>query len=148
MLNAVKFTPDGGQVTLSANRTPTGVEIRVSDTGTGIEESCRAQVFEPFFTGFDVSHHSSGHYEYGRRGLGLGLSIARAFIEMHGGTIACESELGTGSTFLIWLPADARREAGALRRTLVQCHRRDKFRYIFQRLDVILRYSEGSCRRI
>ncbi|HET6252014.1 MAG TPA: hybrid sensor histidine kinase/response regulator [Tepidisphaeraceae bacterium] len=111
MLNAVKFTPDGGRVTLAANRTPTGIEIRVSDTGTGIDSACLTRVFEPFFTGFDVSHHSSGHYEFGRRGLGLGLSIARAFIEMHGGTIACQSEVGKGSTFVIWLPTDAPREA-------------------------------------
>ena len=106
LLNAVKFTPDGGKVTLAAARTPGGgVEIRVSDTGTGIDASCRARLFEPFFTGFDVSHHSSGHYEFGRRGLGLGLSIARAFVEMHGGTIVCTSDVGKGSTFTITLPA-------------------------------------------
>ncbi|MDB5332281.1 MAG: histidine kinase,Response regulator receiver domain proteinhistidine kinase [Phycisphaerales bacterium] len=104
LLNAVKFTPDGGRVTLAAGRTPDGMQVRVSDTGTGIEPACRAQLFEPFFTGFDVSHHSSGQYEFGRRGLGLGLSIARAFVEMHGGTIACESTTGRGSTFVITLP--------------------------------------------
>jgi signal transduction histidine kinase len=108
LLNAVKFTPDGGRVTLGAARTPPGgVEIRVSDTGGGIEPSSLPRLFEPFFTGFDVSHHSSGHYEYGRRGLGLGLSIARAFVDMHGGTIACQSEVGQGSTFTITLPAPA-----------------------------------------
>jgi signal transduction histidine kinase len=106
LLNAVKFTPDGGQVTLAAHRSGSGVEVVVADTGTGIDEACRSRVFEPFFTGFDVSHHSSGHYEFGRRGLGLGLSIARAFIEMHGGTISCQSAPGEGSTFVIRLPSD------------------------------------------
>ncbi|MDB5305571.1 MAG: histidine kinase,Response regulator receiver domain proteinhistidine kinase [Phycisphaerales bacterium] len=104
LLNAVKFTPDGGRVTLAAGRVPAGMEIRITDTGSGIEPACRARLFEPFFTGFDVSHHSSGHYEHGRRGLGLGLSIARAFVEMHGGTISCQSKTGEGSTFTITLP--------------------------------------------
>ncbi|MDB5354586.1 MAG: histidine kinase,Response regulator receiver domain proteinhistidine kinase [Phycisphaerales bacterium] len=104
LLNAVKFTPDGGRVTLGARRIPGAMEIRVTDTGSGIEPASRAQLFEPFFTGFDVSHHSSGQYEHGRRGLGLGLSIARAFVEMHGGTISCESKTGEGSVFTITLP--------------------------------------------
>ena len=107
LLNAIKFTPDGGTVTLSAHRVPGSVEIRVTDTGAGIDPECQPRLFEPFFTGFDVSHHSSGHYEFGRRGLGLGLSIARAFIQMHGGTIACQSIQGHGSTFIISLPMPA-----------------------------------------
>ncbi|HZK82115.1 MAG TPA: hybrid sensor histidine kinase/response regulator [Humisphaera sp.] len=112
LLNAVKFTPDGGAVTLSAKKGDGGgVEIRVADTGGGIDESCQARLFEPFFTGFDVSHHSSGHYEFGRRGMGLGLSIARAFVEMHGGRISCQSEPGRGSVFTIVLPASERVQA-------------------------------------
>jgi signal transduction histidine kinase len=104
LLNAIKFTPDSGTVTLAAKGTPANVEIRVSDTGAGIASECLPRLFEPFFTGFDVSHHSSGHYEFGRRGLGLGLSIARAFVEMHSGTIRCQSEPGKGSAFAITLP--------------------------------------------
>jgi len=110
LLNAVKFTPDGGEVTLSATKSNSGVEIRVADTGGGIEPACQERLFEPFFTGFDVSHHSSGHYEFGRRGMGLGLSIARAFVEMHGGTISCQSEPGKGSVFTIVLPTTVRAE--------------------------------------
>lgn len=106
LLNAVKFTPDGGTVTLGASPlSGGGVQIRVSDTGSGVDPKELPRLFEPFFTGFDVSHHSSGHYEFGRRGLGLGLSIARAFIDMHGGEITCESERSQGSTFTITLPA-------------------------------------------
>src|SRR5213078_24384 len=108
LLNAIKFTPDEGQIRLAASRSPEGaVRIEVTDTGVGIDDSCQKQLFEPFFTGFDVSHHSSGHYEYGRKGIGLGLSVVKAFVEMHGGTIQVCSEVGKGTIFTIWLPAHA-----------------------------------------
>ena len=106
LMNAIKFTPDGGTISLAARRLPDGgVEIRVRDTGVGIEPAGLARVFEPFFTRFDVSRHSSGSYEFDRRGLGLGLSVAKGFVEMHGGRVQAESELGKGSTFTIVLPA-------------------------------------------
>ncbi|WP_428939289.1 ATP-binding protein [Fontivita pretiosa] len=104
LLNAVKFTPDQGRITLSAGRQPAGVWIRVADTGTGIPPDCLPRLFEPFFTGYDVSHHSSGLYEFGRRGLGLGLSVVKAFVELHGGKVEVQSEPGRGSTFTIHLP--------------------------------------------
>jgi signal transduction histidine kinase len=65
------------------------------------------KLFQPFFTGYDVSHHSSGQYEHGRRGLGLGLSVVKAFIELHGGTVGVETEIGRGTTFTITLPVVA-----------------------------------------
>jgi signal transduction histidine kinase len=106
LMNAIKFTPDGGTIALAARRLPEGgVEIRVRDTGTGIEPAGLARVFDPFFTRFDVSRHSSGSFEFDRRGLGLGLSVAKGFVEMHGGRIKVESEVGKGSTFTIVLPA-------------------------------------------
>jgi signal transduction histidine kinase len=105
LCNAVKFTPDGGSVRLAASRLSNGsAQIRVSDTGVGIEAACLPRVFEPFFTRFDVSRHSSGIYEFDRRGLGLGLSVVKAFVEMHGGQVTVESEVGKGSTFTITLP--------------------------------------------
>jgi signal transduction histidine kinase len=109
LLNAVKFTPDGGRITLAAHRvgSPEAVRVRVSDTGSGIEPAAVDKLFEPFFTGYDVSHHSSGHYEHGRRGLGLGLSVVKAFVEMHGGTVRVDTEVGKGTTFTITLPAAA-----------------------------------------
>ena len=108
LLNAIKFTPDEGAIRLAASRLPDGsAQIAVTDTGVGIDSSCQKQLFEPFFTGFDVSHHSSGHYEYGRKGIGLGLSVVKAFVEMHGGTIEVSSEVGKGTSFTIWLPAHA-----------------------------------------
>ena len=56
---------------------------------------------------FDVSRHSSGDYEFNRRGLGLGLSMVKLFVEMHGGQVEAKSESGKGTTFTITLPADA-----------------------------------------
>ena len=105
LLNAIKFTPDGGTITLSAARTGDGgAEIHIGDTGCGIDSDCKARLFEPFFTGFDVSHHSSGTFEHGRKGLGLGLSVVKAFIEMHGGHIDVQTTEGRGTTFTIKLP--------------------------------------------
>jgi signal transduction histidine kinase len=105
LLNAIKFTPDQGTIRLTARRTPRDeLEIQVSDTGLGIDSASLPRVFDPFFTGFDVSHHASGQFEFGRRGLGLGLSLVKAFVEMHGGKVAATSERGHGSTFTITLP--------------------------------------------
>jgi signal transduction histidine kinase len=108
LLNAIKFTPDQGNLSLSARRKPNGdAEITISDSGVGIDPKHLPHVFEPFFTSFDVSRHSSGQFEFGRRGLGLGLSLVKAFVEMHGGRVEAKSEPGKGTTFTITLPADA-----------------------------------------
>jgi signal transduction histidine kinase len=109
LLNAIKFTPDGGTITVAGSRSPANdmIRITVTDTGCGIDQECLPQLFEPFFTGTDVSRHSSGKFEHGRKGIGLGLSVARSFVRMHGGTIIAASEPGKGSTFSITLPAQA-----------------------------------------
>jgi signal transduction histidine kinase len=105
LLNAVKFTPDGGELTMRARRgTDGGLIISVTDTGSGIDPQSLPRLFEPFFTAYDVSRHSSGQYEYGRRGLGLGLSVVKAFTELHSGKVTVDSEPGKGSTFTITLP--------------------------------------------
>ena len=110
LLNAVKFTADGGSITLAARRAEDGAaEVRVSDTGIGIDRECLPRIFQPFFTGFDVSRHSSGTFEYCRRGLGLGLSVVKEFVELHGGTIRVDSESGRGTTFTIRLPRELAR---------------------------------------
>jgi signal transduction histidine kinase len=106
LLNAIKFTPDGGKIRLSARRTENGsAEIRVCDSGVGIDPAHRPHLFKTFFTGFDVSRHSSGRFEFNRRGMGLGLSLVKSFVEMHGGKVEVASEPGKGSTFTMILPA-------------------------------------------
>lgn len=106
LMNAIKFTPDGGSIRVTASRRGnSGVSIAIADTGQGIEPADLPHIFEPFFTRFDVSKHSSGTFEFDRRGLGLGLAMVKAFIEMHGGQVKVASELGRGTTFTIELPA-------------------------------------------
>ena len=112
LMNAIKFTPDSGAIHLEARRTPLGgATVAVRDTGVGIDPASLARIFDPFFTKFDVSRHASGTFEFDRRGLGLGLAVVKAFVEMHGGTVRPESQLGQGTTFTIELPP-VRSEAG------------------------------------
>ena len=95
--NAVKFTPAGGRVELSADWQPRGLRLQVSDTGVGIEPGLLAGVFEPFRQG-RPAHGADG-------GLGLGLSIARGIVQGLGGRIDASSEgPGRGATFTVWLP--------------------------------------------
>lgn len=113
LLNSIKFTPDEGEIRLRADRNDEGgVELTVEDTGVGIPTDELPKLFQPFFTGMDVSSHSSGQFEYCCKGLGLGLSIVRAFAEMHGGDVKAASEIGKGTTITIVLPgATAKAEA-------------------------------------
>jgi signal transduction histidine kinase len=113
LTNAIKFTPDGGRVTLSARLTvPDEVEITVSDRGIGLEPRAVNRLFQPFFTQFDSSLHSSGDFGFNKRGLGLGLSIVKQFVELHGGRVHAESVLGEGTTMTIFLPRRAPSLAG------------------------------------
>ena len=95
--NAVKFTPEGGKITVSAKREEGFVKISVTDTGIGISEADRDVVFEEF-------RQASGDYLKKSEGTGLGLSLTRAFVRLHGGEISLKSELGKGSTFIFTLP--------------------------------------------
>jgi signal transduction histidine kinase len=104
LLNAIKFTPDSGKISVSARRSDAQIAIKVEDNGLGIDPVWLPRLFEPFFTGFDVSKHSSGTFEYGKQGLGLGLSVVKAFVEMHGGRIEVQSTPGKGTAFTIYLP--------------------------------------------
>ena len=95
--NAVKFTPDGGRVSVNAALTNGCAEISVCDTGIGIAEEDREVIFEAFRqVGRDQTQK--------REGTGLGLTLAKSYVELHGGKISVESQLGKGSTFTFTLP--------------------------------------------
>jgi len=108
LTNAIKFTPDQGRIGLAAELAEQDeARIRVEDRGVGIEPQALKHLFQPFFTQFDPSRHSSGDFGFNKRGLGLGLSIAKQFVEMHGGRIAAESLEGGGTRITIHLPRRA-----------------------------------------
>jgi signal transduction histidine kinase len=98
--NAVKFTREGGTITARVRRSGAQVIFSVLDTGTGIPADQLAHVFEPYWQA-----------RLTRKGLGLGLSVAKAIVDAHGGRIWVESTVGRGSTFSFALPADLQRQA-------------------------------------
>jgi signal transduction histidine kinase len=103
--NGVRFTPDGGRVTVRAAGDEHTLEIAVSDTGVGIPHEKQRHVFESaFMVRESHHHHSSSTLEFNSAGLGLGLSIAGGIVRAHGGTILLESEVARGSTFTIMIP--------------------------------------------
>ncbi|WP_165244832.1 hybrid sensor histidine kinase/response regulator [Paludisphaera soli] len=108
MTNAIKFTPDRGDVALTARLDgPDETVVEVEDRGVGIDPEAFRHLFEPFFTQLDPSCHSSGEFGFQKRGLGLGLSIAKQFVEMHGGSVAPERLDGGGTRMTVRLPRRA-----------------------------------------
>jgi GAF domain-containing protein/anti-sigma regulatory factor (Ser/Thr protein kinase) len=96
--NAVKFTPEGGRIGIAAKKIDGAVEVSVSDTGVGIAPEDQPKIFEEFRqVGSDSTHKIEG--------TGLGLTLAKKFVELHGGKIWVESKVGKGSTFTFTLPA-------------------------------------------
>jgi signal transduction histidine kinase len=94
--NAVKYTPPGGRVEVTVERDGNRALLRVRDTGAGIPADELPCIWDRLFRG-DQSR--------AERGLGLGLSLVKAIVEAHGGTVEVESEPGRGSTFTVALPA-------------------------------------------
>jgi signal transduction histidine kinase len=92
--NAVKFTPEGGAITLSAARADDVIQCAIADTGSGIPPEELPRIFGKFWQSKRGDH----------RGVGLGLAIARGIVEAHGGTIGVKSEVGKGSVFSFSLP--------------------------------------------
>jgi len=96
--NAVKFTPDGGTVTVTTSRGEGEIRVAVHDTGIGIDPEDQARIFEEF-------QQSRRQSDQSREGTGLGLTLSRRFVELHGGRLTVESRPGRGSTFTFTLPA-------------------------------------------
>lgn len=99
--NAIKFTPEGGRVTVRAGRRWSSAMFEVEDTGPGIAEADRERLFDPFFRSRDANARAVP-------GTGLGLTITKAIVDAHGGTIDVETTPGGGTTFRVWLPAGER----------------------------------------
>ena len=90
--NALRHTPEGGQITLSASRSANTLRVTVRDTGEGIPPDNLAHVFDRFYRGDSARYANAGE-------SGLGLAIARSIVKMHGGQISAESEPGKGAAF-------------------------------------------------
>jgi signal transduction histidine kinase len=106
--NAIKFTPDAGLIELRSRINAVDeAEIVIEDRGIGLEPQALQHLFQPFFTQFDPSRHSSGDFGFCKRGLGLGLSIAKQFVEMHGGRIFAEIVEAGGTRVTVILPRNA-----------------------------------------
>ncbi|MFC2020625.1 CHASE4 domain-containing protein [Chloroflexota bacterium] len=97
--NAIKFTPKGGTITLRARRDDTNLIVEVGDSGKGISEEEQEQIFDPYHRQESDSERLSG--------LGLGLAIAKKFVELHEGQIWVKSKKGKGSTFTFSIPMKA-----------------------------------------
>jgi signal transduction histidine kinase/DNA-binding response OmpR family regulator len=97
--NAVKFTPDGGSVTVSARRSDGSLVVAVADSGMGIDPADQARIFDSFQQG--------GRNASSAEGTGLGLTLTRRIVELHGGRLWLESTPGAGSTFSFSIPQPA-----------------------------------------
>lgn len=98
LVNAIKFTTHGGEISLCASANGTNVEIRVRDNGPGIPEELLPRIFDPFVQGEQTLARSDG-------GLGIGLMLVRTFVHLHGGSISvCPNDDGRGVTFTVRLP--------------------------------------------
>lgn len=96
--NAIRYTPDGGNVAVALRREEGRAVLTVADDGIGIPLEAQSRVFERFYRVDRARTRDTG-------GTGLGLAIVKHIVELHGGTVSVESELGTGSTFTVRLPA-------------------------------------------
>ena len=101
--NAIKFTDDGGTISIAVRNGLEDIQVFVTDTGDGIAPENQSRIFERF-------QQVDRTYGTGEKGTGLGLAISKELVELHGGTLVVDSELGKGSTFSFTLPIYRREE--------------------------------------
>lgn len=131
VVNAMKFTPDGGEIIISGRVVDRQVlaekaelltrfnagfcehlvgscylEVQVQDSGIGITGDEQLKIFDKFYEVGDIRHHSSGKHKFQGKGTGLGLAIVKGMVEAHGGMVWVESSAGSGSTFFLLLPLE------------------------------------------
>jgi len=101
VMNAIQYTPEGGQIVVSTGKQETNGRVwstvAVADTGIGIPEEELPRIFDRFFRGEEPGLMQVP-------GAGLGLAIAKSVVELHGGRVTVESQVGEGTTFTVWLP--------------------------------------------
>lgn len=111
--NAVKFTPAGGVVTVSLTQIADALVLRVADTGVGVPEKDLSRLGDPFFQ--SGAMHSRAH-----EGTGLGLSVVRGLVGLHGGRLLIESGIGLGTAVTVTLPLRAEAETGRTKPVVIQ----------------------------
>lgn len=104
LMNAVKYTKDGGKIEIYSNSRDGQIELGVIDNGIGIPKDELENIFKPFYEVKDVNLHKSGEYEFDASGLGIGLAIVKTFAEANNGMVFVESEVGKGSKFYVRFP--------------------------------------------
>lgn len=110
--NAIRFSPDGGLIRVGASLQEDGaIEIAVGDSGPGIPEADLPNLFQPFFTGAGL-RQTSGDFQFMSHGMGLGLSVVKRFVELHGGTVCVDSS-NKGTTVRVTLRSAPAGGAGA-----------------------------------
>jgi signal transduction histidine kinase len=126
--NAVRFSPDGGVIVVRAaaiaDDAGGGVEVVVGDSGPGIPGADLPRLFEPFFTGGTVDRHTSGDYQHMSRGMGLGLSVVKRFVDLHGGSVWVDTS-PAGTRVRLTLPRTPRQAAAAPPAPSTQAPRKD-----------------------
>lgn len=108
LINAVRASTDGSRIEITVKDDGDWVEVAIKDFGVGIPEGQHKRIFEPFVTLNKAEHHSSGLFEFGAEGVGIGLSTAWMWVSLHGGTLSARANAGhPGTTVTVRLPRRA-----------------------------------------
>ena len=107
--NAINFTPDGGKITVGAKESENFLVLYVSDTGVGISKEDQKRIFDPFER--IPSERIDMSIESLEKGAGLGLSLVKNIVELHGGYVDVRSKKGDGTTFYVYLPTQSELES-------------------------------------
>ncbi|MBK7894159.1 MAG: response regulator [Anaerolineaceae bacterium] len=140
--NAIKYTPDGGQITITAHAEANKLHLTVQDNGVGIQPEHQDKIFSRFYTAGDLSKHKTGKDSFMAGGSGLGLPIVKGIVEAHQGEVWVESVYGEGSTFHVRLPFAAAAEAAETAVSPTPIYKATKFSHAAPEAEAAI-YSNG-----